>query len=758
MKLAIPSALHIKASYFFTLMMLIISNVDIYSQSYDRLSIPLFVASENFINPWVGGLIAPQFNSIDLDGDGKLDMLVFDRLGDVILPYLNIATVSGERNYKFAPEYIDDFPKLEKWVKVRDYNNDGVPDLFSYPVGIGVPGIEVHKGTRENGRLSFEKLNSSLGDFDIIYFRIAGSVTQVYVSSIDLPEIADLDNDGDLDIIAFDPSGGQVSYYKNMAVEDNLSLDSLTFRLEEVCYGKFIESGFSEDVTLSADGDRCGGSLRQEVVEVRHAGSTITAFDENGDGLVDIFLGDLTYNGIVRLTNGGTDEEAWFTESETKFPAYDESVNIEVFNAVYNLDVDNDGIKDLVVAPNEDNAVQNNNHIWFYKNEGTDSEPDFDLDRKTFFIEDMLHLGTDSKPVFTDVNQDGLLDIVVGTSGFRENNRLQSRLYYLKNTGTFNVPIFEIEDDDYLGFSEFSGTSLNLAPAFGDLDGDGDNDLLIGDDKGFLYYLENDAGADNEYNFKSPIYEYQNIKVGTHVKPFIVDVNQDEIPDLVIGERNFNSVDEVIGSLNYLENSGTVDEPKFDSVNSEIFGGVSTKDLSFINNYSTPYFYLNGEELLLFTGSENGRIYLYDNISAETDANFNLVSENLGNMREGIRTSPAIADINDDGYLDVLVGNRRGGLSIYTSDIVDLMVSNDEELKEEIQISISPNPVIDNLNIETPSNETFDYSLISVSGVVLDRGTIKNNITLDLNNLVSGVYFLELKNTSSKTTKKFIKI
>lgn len=758
MKLAIPYTLHLKLSYFFVFWLFSHGISNIIAQSYDRLDIPLSSIGTSFNDPWVGGLIAPQFNEIDLDGDAKMDLLVFDRLGNVLLPYLNKGD-EGEVKYEFAPQYKNDFPEITDWLRVRDYNADGVPDLFSYPFGIGIPGMEVHKGKRENGRLSFEKLSSGLGQFDILYFSIRGNVTQVYVSSIDLPEIADLDNDGDLDIIAFDPSGGQVSYYKNVAMENNLGLDSLVFVLEDVCYGKFIESGFSEDVVLSSSGDNCGSSLKQEeVVEIRHAGSTITAFDENGDGLMDIFLGDLTYNGIVGLLNGGTQTEAWFTSSVVDFPTYDQSIDIELFNSVFYIDVDNDGVKDLIAAPNEKKAVQNSDHIWFYKNEGSNEEPDFELSNRQLFLEDMLHLGTGSKPVFTDVNQDGLLDIVVGTSGFREDNSLQSKLYYLRNNGTWNVPSFVIEDDDYLGFSQFSGTSLDLAPAFGDLDGDGDEDLLIGDDIGYLYYLENEAGPGNPYRFKSPIYEYQDIKVGTYVKPLIVDVDQDELLDLIIGERNFNSVDDVIGSLNYLKNTGTLSMPKFEEVTSEVFGEVSTKDINFINNYSSPYCYLNGEELLLFTGSENGRIYYYDGITGDENAVLNLVSDDLGGIDEGIRTSPAIADINNDGVLDIIVGNRRGGLAFYTSDISNETVALEDEFDTELEIKISPNPTIDELNIKLKSDREFEYNIFSVRGISLSKGKFRKDKTINTSDLPPGAYFIEIKNNAAYATQKFIKI
>lgn len=751
MKLVIPFTTYNMRAVFLALGLLCVCGL--IGQSYQRMDIALNGNGKNYKNPWVGGLVAPQFNAIDFNSDGLDDILVFDRLGNVALPFIN-EWQGGVPNYRFAPEYKNMFPEMEHWVRIRDFNKDGLPDIFTYPVGTGIPGIEVHKGKMENGQLTFEKLTSSLGQFDIIYFEIGNSVTQVYVSTIDIPEIQDLDGDGDLDIIAFDPSGGQVSYYKNLAVEKDLSLDSLVYELADVCYGKFIESGFSEDVLLSNDGERCGSSLKQEVVEVRHAGSTITAFDENGDGLIDIFLGDLTYNGLVRLTNGGTQDETWFTSSEPGFPSYDVPVDIQIYNSAFHLDYDNDGRKDLIVAPNEDNAIQTTDHVWYYKNRGTEEEPNFDLEEQGVFVDQMLHLGLESRPAIADINEDGLLDIVVGTSGHREDGTLQSRLYLLEleNNG------ITIVDDDFLGFSQFVGTSNNLAPAFGDLDNDGDEDLIVGDDKGAFYFVENKSVPFGRREFDTPIYNYQDLKIGTHAKPALADINQDGLLDLVVGERNFNRVDEAIGSLNYIENTGTPEDPKFEEITTEVFGEVSTQDPRFINNYSSPTFYQNGEELLLFNGSANGRIYLYDNISGEPGAVFNLLDDDLGGIREGIRTQPAVADLNQDGLLDIIVGNRRGGLAIYTTDIPNLRVNTIQVPLDAFEIEVNPNPVSDFVEVKVESSEVYQLRLFDVTGKELLSQDFNSIATLDLSRFVAGIYVLEVTDGSNSTLKKLVKI
>ena len=146
---------------------------------------------------------------------------------------------------------------------------------------------------------------------------------------------------------------------------------------------------------------------------------------------------------------------------------------------------------------------------------------------------------------------------------------------------TIEDPAFTLEDDDYLGFSNFVTTSTHFFPTIGDLDNDGDNDLLIGDDQGFFYFVENTAGPDSPLEFANPIYEYQNLRPGQFVKPSIFDFNGDGLNDLVVGERNFNTVDGESGSLNYIQNTGTPGDPIFDmedATTNQIFGNVFTKD------------------------------------------------------------------------------------------------------------------------------------------------------------------------------------
>ena len=77
------------------------------------------------------------------------------------------------------------------------------------------------------------------------------------------------------------------------------------------------------------------------------------------------------------------------------------------------MDVDFDGIKDLIVSPNAKNISNNENSIMFYKNTGSNNISNFVYNTNSFLQDGMIDHGSGSIPVFCDINGDGLQDMFV---------------------------------------------------------------------------------------------------------------------------------------------------------------------------------------------------------------------------------------------------------------------------------------------------------------------------------------------------------
>ena len=73
-------------------------------------------------------------------------------------------------------------------------------------------------------------------------------------------------------------------------------------------------------------------------------------------------------------------------------------------------------------------------------------------------------------------------------------------------------PAFHLETDDFAEISKFK--LLSVYPAFSDLDGDGDADMIIGNSDGKLIYFNNTTGPGEVTCFAPPQYNYQGIDGG----------------------------------------------------------------------------------------------------------------------------------------------------------------------------------------------------------------------------------------------------
>lgn len=730
--------------------------LSVFSQPYSPIHIPFRVNGKNLAFPFAGGLNNPQFNAVDLNNDGRLDLYLFDRTGNVQLAFLNDG-MAGEASYRYAPQYVQYFPEgLRDWVLLRDYNDDGAVDIFTQSQGYApVQGIIVFYGYYENGHIAFERLPLN-SEYSLIQFPLFnGSKTQVYVSNVDYPAIDDLDCDGDLDILTFNPAGGYIEMYANQSVEDGYGMDSLIFELVEDCWGGVFESSIEQEVGLAASPGDCfnliGGA---PPVTMRHPGSTLLTFDSDNDGDKDLVLGDITFSTLNFLLNGGSCQQAWVVGQDAQYPSYGLTANIPIFPAAFYLDLNNDGRKDLLASPNATNLSENLNTAWFYENTNSTEAPVFEFRQPDFLVEDMLDLGSGACPAFVDYNADGLLDLVVGNAGFwQPGGGRDSRLFLYQNIGTATAPAFELVNANWLGLNVFDD-NYSFAPAFGDLDGDGDLDILVGEIFGQLFYAENTAGPGNPLAYGPWQYGYMGISIGQLSVPFITDLNRDGLPDLLVGERT--------GNINYFQNAGTATAPMFNPNSTEapnIFalGNINTSVPGSITGYSAPVVLDQQGTHVLITGTEAGQVEFYNGIEGNITGVFNLVTDMMGGIRVGRRTSLAVADIDNDGFLEMIVGNERGGLSGFQTTLRPDSTTPAGEVALEMAADIFPNPARDRVFVRVEREGWKQARLYNSAGQLVDQqGWNGPAGELDVSTLPAGLYWVSISVGGAIIGKKLL--
>ncbi len=563
-----------------------------YFNRYDSISVT--INNNDLKYAWAGGLNSCQFSTIDLNMDNIEDLFVFDRAGNKITTFINNGT-PGTFDYTFAPQYRtqfvnqhDDRGTLHDWVLLRDYDMDGKKDIFTYSNGA----TAVYRNTTTTAdSISFELMTSFMKSF------YNPNYLALYISPVDMPTFIDVDNDGDLDVLTFHISGLQIEFHSNQSQELYGHSDSLSFTLHDQCWGDFSENSASNAVYL----DTCYWGRFLPGSSNRHSGSTTLALDMNNDGVKEFMLGDISFNNLTLLSNDGTLLDAHMYSQNGASPPNTTPVNLPIFPAAFYEDINNDNVKDLISSPNTTNITENFNSIWLYKNNGITSQPDFEFLQNNFLQDNMIEVGEVSFPVFFDVDNDGLQDLIIGNYGYySDNGNYKSKLSYYRNTGTASDPAFQLITRDYAAIEQLNIKSL--VPTFGDIDGDNVSEMLIGDNNGVLHLFENNAQPGQPASFVFSQANYSGIDVGLNAAPQLFDVNGDTLLDLVIGERN--------GNLNYYENTGTANNPIF-SLMSEDFGGVDVRKQGFNIGYSTPFMFKVNNETQLFVGSESGDIHQY---------------------------------------------------------------------------------------------------------------------------------------------------
>ena len=737
-----------KALTLFIALFVVITVNNTNAQPYTKVKGPkVYIGGNQLPMAWVGGLNSPIFNEVDLNLDGINDLVLFSIQSSTTFPgshrietFINHGT-PNQVDYEYAPEYISKFPDVHHWMVMADYNCDGQNDIFSYSY---FGGVEVYRNDNSiSGGLKFTQVTS------LLYSTYGGGAyANLYVAQNSLPAIFDVNNDGDLDILTFKLAGVSVEYHENQSKELYGNCDSLKFIEQTGCFGKFSLSAFSNIAVLGQScsfrmaGTSDSGTVVISPATVQHSGSCIAAFDNQNDGDVDFMNGDiLGNNNLLYLENGGSIPGINDTMiyQDTLYPAYDLPVNYVSLPAPYYLDVNNDGNKDLIVSSCLETQSENYDNILYYKNTTDNTSNIFNFQQRRFLANKMIDVGSGANPVIIDVDADGKKDLLIGNYGYLRTNQIpsvfESGISYYRNTGTNVCPEFTLINDNYK--SIFALGLQNVYPAFGDLDNDGDQDMLIGANDGMLYLYTNNGGAGNPLNLSLTSIQYHSIDVGNSATPQIVDVDKDGLLDLLIGNA--------MGTVYFYKNTGSLSSPTFTYVTDNL-GGVNVTNQFASFGYSQPYLYDDAGTYKLLVASEEGRVFMYDNIDGNLTGNFNLVTNTAYGILEQYRAKIALGDLDADGKDEIIVGNYAGGLNYYTKNI-NCQTGFAQNESEALMMNVYPNPSNGNIVVET-RQALADVAIVSVidnlGRTILSQKLNSYRNIIDLSNASNGVYTVRI--------------
>ena len=595
----------------------------------------------------------------DVDGDGDLD-LVAGNFSEPNRLYLNNGTTDPWNGVTGADITTD--AGSTTFVLLRDVDGDGDLDLIA-------------ANRNERNRLY---LNNGTAD---PWNGVSGSDITTDAGETTSLALGDVDRDGDLDLVA-----------GNDGQRNRLYLNNGTANPWSGVAGSDIttDAGATWSIALGdADGDGhldlVAGNLGQRNRLYRNNGTanpwsgvsgsdvTLDADDTYGvalgdvdrDGDLDLMVGNGGQTNRLYLNDGTADP--WGSAAGTDIRAHTDDTR-----ALALVDIDADGDVDLVAG----NFGQRN---WYYRNDGID----LGWDGVTAF-----DVGSDTPPAYSvavgDIDRDGDLDMVFGNFGVENTVYLNNgtstpftplTAYLLSGRrDTYDVALGDVDGDGDLdlvagnfnglpnmlylndgtatpflgaaGISISTDLDKTIDVALGDVDNDGDLDMVAGNSARDRLYLNN--GTANPWNGVAGI----DVSILSEPTRTLVlgDVDNDGDLDLIVGGYDFQGA-EIQPNRLYL-NNGT-ESP---------WGGVTP--VSITNDAFDPQSLALGDvdrdgDLDLISGNSNSfrnRLYL-NNGTADP---WNGVSGTDISSIEHNTHHAELADIDGDGDLDLLIGWFNG--------------------------------------------------------------------------------------------------
>jgi hypothetical protein len=324
-------------------------------------------------------------------------------------------------------------------------------------------------------------------------------------------------------------------------------------------------------------------------------------------------------------------------------------------------DLDNDGDQDILFS--ESDCFR----IYLLINEGNNATPIVNS-ASDFPVSNPLAAFPYPAVYFEDVDGDNLTDMLATPNIFyRESTftNLKETIWHYKNTGSNQLPQFSFQSANFLQ-ANMIDVGDNAVPAFFDADGDGDFDLFIGNyahnGRGTITLFEN-AGTRNEPLFKLVTENYAGISFLnlTNIKPAFADMNGDAKPDLVFTASNqfgFST------NLFFIPNSAsiglTVNPADIQSLNFPIFANENVS-IAYVNTDLKPD---------LLVGKSNGALQYWENTGTAATPAFTLINPaylGLGSSVLRQNLSCATADLDNDGNIDLVIGDQTGQLGIVSN-------------------------------------------------------------------------------------------
>lgn len=242
--------------------------------------------------------------------------------------------------------------------------------------------------------------------------------------------------------------------------------------------------------------------------------------DIDNDDDYDMFIGEK--NGYIYFyRNDGTPTSPLWTLVTKRYNSIKGVCTSPTF-----CDIDNDDDYDMFIG-------EKDGSINFYRNDGTPTMASWTFVTKSYNYIEAAWI----TPVFCDIDNDDDYDMFIGKE--------EGGIHFYRNDGTAFSPWWILATENYNSMD----IEYNSAPDFCDIDGDGDYDMFIGERDGNIIFYLND-GTPSAPFWILIAEDYESIDVGNNSAPAFCDIDEDGDYDMFIGEED--------GGINFWRNMTVV--------------------------------------------------------------------------------------------------------------------------------------------------------------------------------------------------------
>lgn len=556
-------------------------------------------AGTPYTHPFLGGLNLPRPQLVDIDGDGDLDLFA-QEYSDHLMFFER--TGPDPQDYTWRTAAWQDL-SIGEWYRFVDLDRDGDVDLlaetpFSY--------IRLYRNDGSPTDPRFTLATDTLRD-------VTGA--PIFSDRQNIPQVTDIDCNGRLDLFIGRVTGTILRYEEAGTGPTGLPRFALlTERFQDI------------EIVAQLSGSR-------------HGANTMSFVDIDDDGDQDLFWGDFFEPGLLMIENTGSCAAPSLRGDPRPYPL-DDPIATSGYNASAFGDLDRDGDLDLLVgvlggAFNPNRTTIDN--FLYLERRGPNA-----WRVRTHRFLTQIDVGSESIPVLLDDDGDGDLDLLLSNK-IDQTDLTAGRVYRFENIGSPTAPVYRWTGP----LPAFAGAyHYDLAP--GDLDGDGDLDLIVGNWRNTLAFYRNDGTHPAHYTLVDSA--LVRLTRGSNATPTLVDIDADGDLDLFAGEGS--------GTLNFWRNDGTGRSPAFTLV-SDTYQAID------IGRRSNPAFAdLDGDgDQDLIVGTESDGLVVFRNVGTATAPDF--VPSPTWRIDVPPFAAPALGDIDADGDLDLMLGGIGGGVTFF---------------------------------------------------------------------------------------------